>query len=94
MALATGDPTAQGGAARKPTFGPEVWGWALASGLALWALGFVMLPWWAALLFWWWPSVFFGAAVGLVAISVAKLIARAAQRLAAEKRAPPGDPGG
>lgn len=76
MALATSDSMAAGGA-QKPIFGPAVWGWALASGLALWGLGFLLLPWWAALLFWWWPSVFVGAAVGLTAISIAKLMARA-----------------
>lgn len=80
MALATSNSVAQSGAAQKPRFGPAVWGWALASGLALWCLGFVLLPWWAALLFWWWPSVFVGAAVGLAAISIAKLVARAQER--------------
>src|SRR5690348_1955160 len=68
MALATGESRGLSGRPQRPIFGPAVWGWALASGLALWALGFVLLPWWAALFIWWWPSIIGGAAVGLAAI--------------------------
>lgn len=92
MALTTSGPTAQGGAPQKPIFGPAVWGWALASGLALWGLGFLLLPWWAALLFWWWPSVFVGATVGLAAISIAKLAARATERRCARAQSRAGGP--
>src|ERR1700756_4198856 len=78
IALVMSDSMA-GGAPQKPIFGPAVWGWALATGLALWGFRFALMAWWAALLFWWWPSVFVGAAVGLAAISVARLVARATE---------------
>jgi uncharacterized BrkB/YihY/UPF0761 family membrane protein len=58
-------------------FGPAVWGWGLAGGLAAWVAGFLLLPWWAALLLWWWPSMLFGAIIAFAAIELARLLARA-----------------
>jgi hypothetical protein len=59
--------------ARAPAYGAAVWGWGLWTGLALWAFGFYLLPWWAALLLWWWPSMLVGGVAGLLAVRVASL---------------------
>lgn len=76
MAPAKSDPAVLGGGPQKPAFGPEIWAWGPACGLALWALGFLILPWWAAIFLWWWPSILFGAALGLATIGLAKRLAR------------------
>ena len=70
------DPAGPDRSGRRPAYGPAVWGWGLLSGLVLWGLGFLLLPWWVALFLWWWPSVITGAVAGIGAISLAKWIGR------------------
>jgi hypothetical protein len=74
MALANGEQGGMYAAAKRPVFGPAVWAPGVAFGMLWWGLGFYFLPWWAALLVWWWPSIAFGAAMGFVALWLARLI--------------------
>jgi hypothetical protein len=76
MMLEKNGTTGATAAPRRAAFGPAVWGWGVVGGLALWSLGFLNLPWWAALLLWWWPSLLFGAAMGWLAVALAKLVPR------------------
>jgi hypothetical protein len=74
--LATSDPINPDGGPR-PAFRSAIWGWGPVCGLALWAIGFLILPWWAALFLWWWPSVLIGAASGLAIMELATRLTRA-----------------
>lgn len=76
MAPAKSDAAGLGGGPQRPAFGPAIWAWGPACGLVLWAVGFLILPWWAAVFLWWWPSILFGAALGLATIGLAKWLAR------------------
>jgi len=80
MGVTRSNPTDSATSKPGPAFGPAVWGWGLAGGVALWFAGFLLLPLWAALLLWWWPSILFGAAVAFLAIGLAELLARKLER--------------
>ena len=70
------DTTGAGGRLRRLAVSPRIWAWGLLCGVLIWALGFWVLPWWAALLLWWWPSLLFGAALSLATIALTQTLGR------------------